>query len=385
MNRVLVFSIVLTFGMLMFGQPTHADISIPSGYLQYRTYSQESEENQYRGWLYISEDNDFIETDIIDQISLQDSSGNPVPIDSTAFWKATYYWGVWDNSSQEVQYSGPYNYSGYSVSFPLDISLGSGDYTYTATLENEEASYTLYFPGQETLPTVPEESIHYQWESDGSLTISWSIPDGNFDRLRLSFMDGESYDDLLYVSLPNDKVSVTVPFQVIAQMLELYKSTSFYLQVQTRRYTYEGMNYARGITSITIPLSWDTVYPDLFQEQQDVEGLRSFRDQILKESPQGSLYTTYLYNNSEEALQVLIENPGLMKRAKQLIEENISAVQSILWGSHGEINNTEQIARFLDAYARKAPPDLKVLAEAVKADMLEKKEKGELFFGFLLK
>jgi hypothetical protein len=61
------------------------------------------------------------------------------------------------------------------------------------------------------------------------------------------------------------------------------------------------------------------------------------------------------------------------------------AVSGVLDGSEGIIYNTDEIVDFLDAYAKKAPPALKMLAKIVKWDMLRKKRRKELFLGFRLK
>ena len=97
------------------------------------------------------------------------------------------------------------------------------------------------------------------------------------------------------------------------------------------------------------------------------------------------MYKTLLYMSSEEALEVLLDNPELMLEAKDLIEANKDAVSEVLNGNEGVIYNTDEIISFLDAYAKESPPDLKILANMVKSDMLRKQSNGKLFLGFELR
>ena len=94
------------------------------------------------------------------------------------------------------------------------------------------------------------------------------------------------------------------------------------------------------------------------------------------------MYTALIYLCSEEALEVLINNPELMLEAKYLIDANKDAVSEALIGNEGVIYNTDEIVSFLDAYAKKSPPDLKIFANVIKGRMLRKQQQGKLFLGF---
>ena len=83
-------------------------------------------------------------------------------------------------------------------------------------------------------------------------------------------------------------------------------------------------------------------------------------------------------------MAVILENPELLAQAKDLIYANILAVDDVVHGQEGIIYNTDEIAAFLDAYAKKAPFRLKLLTKAVKWQMRKKQRKGKLFFGFRL-
>ena len=130
---------------------------------------------------------------------------------------------------------------------------------------------------------------------------------------------------------------------------------------------------------------WETAYNTLFDSRSDLELLRQYRDEILSKTTKGKMYKTLLYMSSEEALEVLLDNPELILEAKNLIEANKNAVSEVLNGNEGVLYNTDEIISFLDAYADKSPPALKILANMMKSDMLRKQSYGKLFLGFELK
>ncbi len=130
---------------------------------------------------------------------------------------------------------------------------------------------------------------------------------------------------------------------------------------------------------------WGSAYDTLLSEPSDLELLREYRDQLLTKTETGALYTELLYESSEEALEVLIDHPELMSRARDLIEANREAVAEVLNGSQGVIDNTDEVVSFLEDYADVSPPALKALANMVKTEILKKQEGGETFLGFGLK
>lgn len=129
---------------------------------------------------------------------------------------------------------------------------------------------------------------------------------------------------------------------------------------------------------------WAQVYSQIFDEPNDIALMRQYRDKVLSRTKVGKRYTNLLYQSSDEALKVLLSNPELMLKAKDLIYANILAVDDVIHGQEGIIYNTDEIAIFLDAYAKEAPFRLRLLAKMVKWQMLNKQRKGKLFFGFRL-
>jgi hypothetical protein len=160
-----------------------------------------------------------------------------------------------------------------------------------------------------------------------------------------------------------------------------------YSNIATVTCEYNGETYSDSDTSHYYGenLTWDMAYQNLFDDPDNLYLLRRYRDEFLKKTPQGREYASIIYNNSGKTLQVLMDNPDLMLKAKKLISENMEAVTSILSGGEGEIKNTEDIISFLDAYAAKSPPTVKKLVSIVKIKMQRKQRLGKTFFGFKLK
>jgi VCBS repeat-containing protein len=146
-----------------------------------------------------------------------------------------------------------------------------------------------------------------------------------------------------------------------------------------------GSDTETRIDYITVSKGWARAYDTLFSHPADLTLLRQYRDESLNKTKKGRLYTRFLYNRSEKALQVLLRNPELMMEAKHLIEANKDAVSEVLNGNEGVIYNTDEIVSFLKAYARKSSPDLKLLAITVEKEMLRQQRQGGKFLGFRLK
>lgn len=129
---------------------------------------------------------------------------------------------------------------------------------------------------------------------------------------------------------------------------------------------------------------WTLVYPTLVDSSEDLKMMRQYRDEVLAKSMRGRLYTRLLYKSSEEALEVLQNNPRLKRRAARLISKNKAAIEDVLEGGEGVLHNSDRIIAFLGAYARKSPPGLKFFAKMVKIAMQKHKKQGKPFLGFKL-
>jgi len=225
-------------------------VSFDFTFLQYRT----SEDGDYsiRGWVGFSKNGNPISSSDIASIVLNNEGGDTIPIEKTIFWSNAYYFGNWNNSTSNVDYSGPFHDSGLSVYF-TQTTLPAGNYTYKATTDSGDIlTQTLYYPGEETLPCVDSDSMTFEWQPDGSLHLSWESPtDSEFDMLRVVLDDQDkdgSDGNLLYVDLPIDATEVTIPSDQVLKIDDLDQPYIVKWVIQTRSNTSTSDNnrYARG-------------------------------------------------------------------------------------------------------------------------------------------
>ncbi len=127
---------------------------------------------------------------------------------------------------------------------------------------------------------------------------------------------------------------------------------------------------------------WEVGHSQLFDTSSEIDLFRQYRDEFLAGNKRGKLYTDLLYENSEQAIQVLMDNPELMERAKVLLQANQAGIFEVLNGNQAIVNNPDEIIAFLGDFGRKSPPTLKVLAKMVKREMLQKFRQGRPFIGF---
>ncbi|MHA2283885.1 MAG: sialidase family protein [Promethearchaeota archaeon] len=144
----------------------------------------------------------------------------------------------------------------------------------------------------------------------------------------------------------------------------------------------DGRNGDPDVFYAAIIRGWGTAYEILFDRPSDLELLRRYRDQFLANTKWGRLYTRLLYRSSEDALEVLVNDPDLMLRAKDLIQNNMDAVFAVSNGNIGVIDNTWEIVSFLDDFADASPPALRLLAKSVKRNILRSRRRGKTFLGF---
>jgi hypothetical protein len=130
---------------------------------------------------------------------------------------------------------------------------------------------------------------------------------------------------------------------------------------------------------------WGAAYEALFADLAEVEAFRSYRDEMVTQDESARLYTRVLYRHSEDALDVLLANPELMRQASRLIAANTDAVQRALAGEHAVIHNTDEIAAFLGSYAEKSPTVLKLWIRLARWQALAHRQRGEPFLGFRLR
>ena len=117
---------------------------------------------------------------------------------------------------------------------------------------------------------------------------------------------------------------------------------------------------------------WNSVYNKLFGENvEDLRTLRGFRDEVLCANPTGKAYVDRLYDRSHEVALILLLNPGLRVRTMGVLDALVPEIESILQGEEAVLSGrmVRKIDRLLDAFAKKASPELQSLIEDVKAEL----------------
>jgi len=228
---------------------------IDYAYLQYRTFA-DGRDPEYRGWIDFTKEGNPIELFDIPQVSLKNPSGNTVSVSKKTFYSFASYYGEWNDSTSSVEFTDLFIDSGFTIEFPIGTSLPPGDYTYEATTSQEtQITITLFFPGETVLPTVDVSSMNHEWQGDSSLYLSWANPSGDYDKLRIVILD-QFYNEILYVTLPADMNDLMVPADIIQNLTDLTQMNSASWVVQTRSYTNDNNNYARGYSMSAVIPSW---------------------------------------------------------------------------------------------------------------------------------
>ncbi len=219
-------------------------LSVTASFIQYLNYSDDYSD-KYQGWIEFKKGNDTLESSDISGITLKNGAGETQDVHVTGLTTTTHYFGTYNSVSTEFDFFGPQTYAGYSVKFPAGEDVPSGDYTFEITpAEGDVMTHTVSFPETQEAPAVDSTLLTYSW-AEGALTLSWTAPDGVFDQFRVLIMD-QNNKDLLYVKTPNTVTSVTIPADWIERIAELAPIKDWLWLVQTRTYTTDGMNNARG-------------------------------------------------------------------------------------------------------------------------------------------
>jgi hypothetical protein len=212
-------------------------------------------------------------------------------------------------------------------------------------------------------------------------TVNWEYEvtnTGNVTLTNINVTDSEgvTVDCPKDTLTPGESMTCTASGTVVAGQ---------YMNIGTVTASYGGQVYSDEDYSHYYGIPWGDGYNGMFDDLGDLESMRLYRDKFLVKDPLGREYVDLLYKNSGESLKVLIENPELISKARKLIQDNKHAIHQAASGEVAEINNTDEIISFLDEYSAKAPVSLKLLIRRVKFKMLEKRRRGEFFFGFKLK
>jgi hypothetical protein len=153
----------------------------------------------------------------------------------------------------------------------------------------------------------------------------------------------------------------------------------------TQKVTGSGTSYYSKTISVgvTPPLVWFAAYSSM-ASSEDLTLMRRYRDEVLSKDPRGKVYKDQLYDNSDAALTVLMDNPELLAQARNLINANMGAVVQVLQGHEGTIYDPNEVLIFLQSFEEYAPPQLKALINVVQKEMRQSQQKDKTFLGFRL-
>ena len=236
-------------------------MSLDSFFLQYRTFSDDSK-NEYRGYLELSKAGNLIEESDIKNIFLEDSSGMLVAISETVFLIEGFYYANWNSSTSTLVYeSFPQSISSFALYFPDGTEIPSGNYTYKVTTSTgDNLSERFYYPGREELPWVDSQDMESEWLNNGDLRLSWINPPGDYDQLRIFLLDQDG-KLIFLVKVPTDMEELTIPSELVENINGYSVPTFVTWFIETRSYTGEGMNYARGVSD-EVDIPWSFPSPD---------------------------------------------------------------------------------------------------------------------------
>ncbi len=131
------------------------------------------------------------------------------------------------------------------------------------------------------------------------------------------------------------------------------------------------------------PFYWWDIFSLIFSRSSDDTALfREYRDQYLARTERGKDYTATLYANSEKALMVLTEHPGLILDLKEVMEPMRDGVLQVLKGREAVINQTDQLVVFLEKFALASPPELAALSREIAEQLIVSRREGRAFLGF---
>jgi len=135
--------------------------------------------------------------------------------------------------------------------------------------------------------------------------------------------------------------------------------------------------------TITISPLWPIAYDKMWgaKKGKNLSLLRKFRDEVLVDSKTGRDYTFMLYNNSLEILILLFQNPSLTRETKDVIDELLPDIESLLNGEKVSLSDKQvtSIEMLCDHFKqKKASPQLQKAIKKVRTGI----RKGELFRHF---
>ncbi len=229
---------------------TQGVFAFSNAFVQYRTF-EDATNNRYQAFASVTlSGGPILESDIVNGTITGPAGALDIPDGNANYYRSRYLRSTWQAGSSQFDALVPDFDTGFSVNLSNYTTLPAGDYTVTLeTAFGTTVSATVNLPSTVELPVVASSSMTAAWETDGSLTFSWTEPPtGTFDQYRLVMT---MYDmPFFYGRIAPGISSITIP---AAQIAEFEATLPSYIdaptwQMQTRNYT-GNHNYARGVSA----------------------------------------------------------------------------------------------------------------------------------------
>ncbi len=137
-------------------------------------------------------------------------------------------------------------------------------------------------------------------------------------------------------------------------------------------------------TTTSRKLLWPMAYDKMWGAAKDENLLllRVFRDEILVNTELGRKSVFMLYDNSLEIATLLLQESSLTMQTKEIIDELVIDIESLLYGDEIEItqDTIDNIMSLLDNFESNASPKLKTAIKKLKKDI----NGGEVFEQFVI-
>ncbi len=235
---------------------THFD----SRYLQYRRYADPAYD-RFQGRVDLTVSGRPAPPSHVQKISLFGPDGTEVPIAETRYNAFPFIYASQSTPAGAVDFTGPFDIAYYEIRFPAPRDFPAGWYNYMVeNVYGDVETNTLYYPGKTEPPIPDENAMSHLWHADGSLSLSWQNPTGEYDRIMVNIFD-ENHRGLLAFSGPAATDQFTLPAEWVQTIDANPAPASASWHVLTWRVTDDGNNYARGI-SPSKSLNWGVKYDD---------------------------------------------------------------------------------------------------------------------------
>ena len=173
--------------------------TIASSKMKYKSYADESK-NKYSGGITLADNDKYSEGFHISEIILKDNFDNTIEINNVNFNRSTYFVGFY-NSQPYATIKGPVFSMGFS--FQIDSEkLETGWYSYELkTKTGDKLKKSMYYPGTNKIDTINKTKLNSKWNDDGSLNLSWDVPDTQIDQICVNIYGVDKYYGMIHPML----------------------------------------------------------------------------------------------------------------------------------------------------------------------------------------